>query len=127
MWQSSLLLCLILQNSEPSVQELLARIDALERRVEQLEGEHKPADPPAPPARPAARPAVLHDPASHDAPPQQPPVQTVVIPPQYPSLELRGFADIDFSASDEKGTHSGFFEGQLTLHMVSALAPKVSF
>src|SRR5205085_10486226 len=45
----------------------------------------------------------------------------------YPSLELRGFSDINVSASDQKGTHSGFSEGQFTLHMVSALAPKVSF
>src|SRR2546427_10569277 len=67
MWQSSLLLCLILQNSEPSVQELLARIDALERRVEQLEAERKPPDPPARPV--AGVYAVSHDPASHDEAP----------------------------------------------------------
>src|SRR5207244_6573369 len=47
--------------------------------------------------------------------------------PEYPSLELRGFSDIDFSGSDQKGTHSGFSEGQFTLHLVSALAPKVNF
>jgi hypothetical protein len=125
MWQSSLLLCLILQNSEPSVQELLARIDALEKRVEQLEGERKPPDSPA---RPVAVPAVSHDAGSHDGVPQQQAAeQTAAVQPQYPTLELRGFSDIDFSASDEKGTHSGFYEGQFTLHMVSALAPKVSF
>src|SRR2546425_4637953 len=127
MWQSSLLLCLILQNSEPSVQELLARIDALERRVEQLEAERKPPDPPARPV--AAVYAVSHDPASHDAAPaaQASAEQTAAAQPQFPSLELRGFSDFNFSGSDQKGAHSGFSEGQLTLHLVSALAPKVSF
>jgi hypothetical protein len=138
MWQSSLLLCLILQHSEPSVQELLARIDALERRVEQLEAERKPPDELAREVPAAAQPVaasaasqdpVSHDPASHDAPPppQRPPIPDLPVPPQYPSLELRGFSDIDFFASDQKGTHPGFSEGQFTLHMVSALAPKVSF
>src|SRR5438128_7096547 len=127
MWQSSLLLCLILQNSEPSVQELLARIDALERRVKQLEAERKPPDPPARPV--AAVYAVSHDPASHDATPaaQASAEQTAAAQPQFPSLELRGFSDFNFSGSDQKGAHSGFSEGQLTLHLVSALAPKVSF
>src|SRR6267143_981727 len=121
MWQSSLLLCLILQNSEPSVQDLLARIDALERRLEQLEAERKSPDPPA---RPVAVSAVSHDAGSHDGVPQQQAgVETAAVQPQYPTLELRGFSDIDFSASDEKGAHSGFYEGQFTLHMVSALAP----
>src|SRR2546425_5130706 len=127
MWQSSLLLCLILQNSEPSVQELLARIDALERRVEQLEAERKPPDPPARPV--AAGYAGSHDPASHDATPaaQASAEQTAAAQPQFPSLELRGFSDFNFSGSDQKGAHSGFSEGQLTLHLVAALAPKVSF
>src|SRR5437899_11784388 len=110
MWQSSLLLCLILQNSEPSVQELLARIDALERRVEQLEAERKPPDPPARPV--AAVYAVSHDPASHDAAPAAAAVQasaeqTAAAQPQFPSLELRGFSDLHFSGSDQKGAHSG--------------------
>ncbi len=124
MWQSSLLLCLILQSGEPLIQELLARIDALERRLEQLEAERKPPDPPA---RPAVVSAVGHDAASHDTVLPQTAAQTAAAQPQYPSLELRGFSDFDFSGSDQKGTHSSFTEGQFTLHMVSALAPKVSF
>src|SRR5205807_6940541 len=70
-----------------------------------------------------------HDAGSHDAiPPQAAAAQTAATAqPLYPSLELRGFSDINASASDQKGTHSSFTEGQFTLHMVSALAPKVSF
>ena len=113
MWKSSLLLCLILQNGETSVQELLARIEALEKRVEELEAERTPT------ARPAA--------VSHDASAPQVTLPAAAAQPQYPSLELRGFSDINFSGSDQKGTHSGFSEGQFTLHLVSALTPKVTF
>ena len=44
MWSSSLLLCLLLQNgTTPLVQDLLARIEALEKRVAELEQEKKAA------------------------------------------------------------------------------------
>src|SRR5437764_10650875 len=102
MWTSSLLLCLILQNNGPSVQDLLARIEALERRVQELEG---PKNPPPLPVTAA------HDAAAHGgeaATLPQAAAQSAAAQPQYPSLELRGFSDIDFTASDEKGTHSGF-------------------
>jgi hypothetical protein len=126
MWKSSLLLCLILQNGETSVQELLARIDALEKRIEQLEAEKRPPDPPAPAAA-TSQVAATHDVGSHDASPPQATASAIAAQPQYPSLELRGFSDINFTGSDQRGTHSGFNEGQFTLHLVSALAPKVNF
>src|SRR5262249_61714039 len=60
MWSSSLLLCLLLQNgTTPLVQDLLARIEALEKRVAELEQEKKTA---------AAAPA-----AETGTPPQTPP------------------------------------------------------
>src|SRR5437867_8155873 len=124
MWKSSLLLCLILQSGETSVQELLARIEALEKRVQELEAERRPPVPPAP-APPA--PASLNAGSHNGSDPQQAALPAAAALPQYPSLELRGFSDIDFSGSDQKGTHSGFSEGQFTLHLVSALAPKVNF
>src|SRR5262245_8274837 len=100
MWKSSLLLCLILQNGGPLVQELLARIEALEKRVQELEGERKP------PVRPAA---VSADADSHNAvAPQDTGLPAAAVQPQYPSLELRGFSDIDFSGSDQRGAPSGF-------------------
>src|SRR5437899_12765387 len=124
MWKSSLLLYLILQSGETSVQELLARIEALEKRVQELEAERRPPVPlaPAPPA-PASRDAGSHN----GSDPQQAALPAAAALPQYPSLELRGFSDIDFSGSDQKGSHSGFSDGQFKLHLVSALAPKVNY
>jgi len=45
----------------------------------------------------------------------------------YPSLQIRGFGDVDFSATDLKGTTSGFNLGQLDLHLASALSRKVTY
>jgi hypothetical protein len=44
----------------------------------------------------------------------------------YPSLKITGFGDIDFAAISPVQAPHGFFEGQLTLHMVSALSPRVT-
>jgi hypothetical protein len=46
--------------------------------------------------------------------------------PEYPSLHLSGFADIDFSAQDRSEGPRGFSEGQFTLHLASALSPRVA-
>jgi TolA-binding protein len=45
----------------------------------------------------------------------------------YPSLHIRGFADVDFSATDQKGLPSGFSVGQFVLHFASPLSEKVSY
>src|SRR5467141_3110975 len=45
----------------------------------------------------------------------------------YPSLQIRGFGDVDFSATDQQGATSGFNLGQLDLHLASALSPKVTY
>jgi len=45
----------------------------------------------------------------------------------YPSLQIRGFGDVDFSATDTKGATSGFNMGEFDLHIASALSRKVSF
>ena len=45
----------------------------------------------------------------------------------YPSLQIRGFGDVDFSASDQKGSISGFNLGQFVLHFASPLSEKVSY
>jgi hypothetical protein len=69
---------------------------------------------------PAARAAAQGSGSQHDQPP--PPDQ-----PQYPSLAIRGFADIDFSSTHlPEGAH-GFSEGQFVLHFTSALSPRVTF
>jgi len=48
---------------------------------------------------------------------------------QFPSLNLIGFSDFNFQATDAKttGATSGFQEGQFVLHFTSALAPRFSF
>src|SRR5438045_4412997 len=45
----------------------------------------------------------------------------------YPSLQIRGFGDVDFSASDQKDSVSGFNLGQFVLHFASPLSRKVSY
>lgn len=74
--------------------------------------------------------------ASHDEPPQ---AVAAAAQPSYPSLKLSGFGDFNFAGSDLRGpsggfqyatmlnTHTGFQEGQFTLHFSSALSPRVSF
>ncbi|MEO6940950.1 MAG: hypothetical protein ABI444_12565 [Candidatus Kapaibacterium sp.] len=47
--------------------------------------------------------------------------------PNYPILKISGFSDIDFSASDAKGSKSGFSEGQFDLQFASELSHKVDF
>lgn len=126
------------QTTNPATRELidklLSRIDGLEKRIADLEKESATARavvPPAP-APPSARPVesaqVLHD--------QVPAVEASQ--PSYPSLKIAGFGDLNFSATDLHGpsggfsaqtllgARSGFEEGQLVLHMSSALSPKVS-
>jgi outer membrane murein-binding lipoprotein Lpp len=60
---------------------------------------------------------------------------TVPVPPEnmsevqthYPSLAVRGFSNIDFSAQDATGSKSGFDMGQFVIHLSGALSEKVSY
>jgi hypothetical protein len=65
----------------------------------------QPAHPPAPPDDQATREAQ----------------------PEYPSLHISGFADVDIAAQNRSEGARGFSEGQFTLHLVSALSPRVAF
>jgi hypothetical protein len=141
------------QTADPATRELierlLNRIDGLEKRVAELEkggttalatnrSAPTPVSPPAPSPTQAPSPTpteAMH--MSHDQPPV-PVTQSEATQPVYPSLKIAGFGDINFSATDFHGTssgfapqtlvlpHSGFEEGQLTLHLSSALSPKVT-
>jgi hypothetical protein len=131
------------------IEKLLARIDGLERRVAELENGKPGATTAAAPANALTAPATTAATAvkavspadamhhSHD----QPPVPQTAGPdstPVYPSLKIAGFSDIDFSATNLHSAatgfgaqtllsqHSGFEEGQFTLHLSSALSPKVT-
>ena len=46
---------------------------------------------------------------------------------QYPNLKLSGFADINFSQTKTREGPQGFSLGQFTLHLASALSPRVTF
>src|SRR5678816_4054581 len=93
------------------VQTLLARVDQLEKRVAELESE-KP--------RPAAAAT-----AAATEPMQMGPLSDPNV--AAPSLNLAGFSDFTFAATDQKGIPSGFSEGQFILHINSHLSSKVSF
>jgi hypothetical protein len=118
--------------AEPSVQELLDRIERLEKRVSELEENgRKPVvsqlassvrqTAPALPEQGGALPVS----SSHEHMASSAQVQEAEA--HYPSLQIRGFADVDFSATDQKGSNSGFNMGQFVLHFASALSGKVSY
>jgi hypothetical protein len=117
-----------------TIQALLERIDKLEKRVEELENTRGP-QPAASltdarfilPTRASLNPAVsesrpVQDPGGHSERAAVPRAER-----NYPSLQIRGFADIDFSATDQKGSISGFNLGQFALHLSSPLSKKVSY
>ncbi len=115
------------------VRMLLERIEKLERRVTELESKQAATPPPlsaattAPVQPPStqestAPPVQAHQ---HDVQERQAAVQQMET--HFPSLQVRGFGDVDFSATDQKGTTSGFNLGQLDLHLASALSRKVSY
>lgn len=117
------------------VRLLLERVQQLEKRVNELEAKQG-ATPAAAAAavesaanlRPAPRPTlpagVMQE---HQRDAQQAPAEVQQMETHYPSLQIRGFGDVDFSATDEKGTTSGFNLGQLDLHLASALSRKVTY
>ena len=129
------------QSSPPTDQAeqmriLLERIQQLEQRVSELEAKQAPAvvnavytareaTTPVQPPRQAAAPAA--DAHQHDVPEQTATTTVQQMELHYPSLQIRGFGDVDFSATDQKGTTSGFNLGQFDLHLASALSRKVSY
>lgn len=46
---------------------------------------------------------------------------------QYPSLKISGFGDVNLSRTTRDAEADGFTLGQLALHMISALSPRVTF
>jgi hypothetical protein len=124
------------------IKSLLQRIDKLEKRVDELEGKKacpsgacppntpvmaaSAVDPPALPPREAPAPAPATQAATHDHD-QATPAQEQANFPSFPSLQIRGFGDVDFSATNQPGINSGFNLGQFVLHMTSPLSKKVTY
>jgi hypothetical protein len=93
------------------IQALLARIDKLEKRVTELESKTAPVTT-------TEQPPIMASPHEHEAPPG---------PSGTPNLRIAGFSDINFAATDQRGSKSGFNEGQFILHLSSALSSKVAY
>src|ERR1700730_11135298 len=128
-------------DSEPTVQSLLQRIQQLEKRINQLEDHARtqgtaPGSSSAAPA-PAETAAAVPESAETRAGNTAPALaetgehagmsETRETERHYPSLQIRGFGDVDFSATDQKGSVSGFDLGQFVLHLASPLSQKVSY
>ena len=123
------------------VNTLLERIDKLEKRVSDLEGKLACPSPPCEPTVRAARAlegavaakqvAAVQNPAPMPEHEQRPPLAGEQS--TFPSMQIRGFADVDFGATDQPSnsnqprTFSGFTLGQFVLHISSPLSSKVSF
>jgi len=105
------------------INRLLARVDELEKRVAELEtgraaagGAVARTETPFVAAAPAQAPATGHE---HGTP--------IEPPATYPSLRISGFGDVNFAASTEPGSKSGFNEGQFILHLSSALSSRTAY
>jgi hypothetical protein len=119
-----------------TLQSLLERIQQLENRINQLEDRERrqeaaPAGTPLAPTEtttpaPVTTPAAVPGPtASHEDHVSMGEIRDTER--RFPSLQIRGFGDVDFSATDQKGSVSGFNLGQLVLHLASPLSEKVSY
>ena len=104
-----------------------ADVDRLEQRVGELEAARglvasQPSAPPAA-AQAPSEPSALAAAQEH-AGPHAGGNQTEH---RFPSLQLRGFSDVDFSATDEPNSKSGFTLGQFILHVTSPLSQKITY
>src|ERR1700716_669831 len=121
---------------EQEMQEMRARIERLEKLVAELQKEKESrngvataqavGEPIPPPSAPAA-PSSQHEDtvASMDHSGGQGGASSAT-ERKFPALHFRGFGDVDFAATDDKTTHSGFNMGQFILHISSPLSEKVS-
>src|SRR5438034_2778184 len=122
-----------IQEPEPSVQSLLERIQRLDKRIGELEDHQRTqaADGAGTPGSAAVDGGNTQSSTVPEQPPehQHAPNTTAVREAErhYPSLQIRGFGDVDFSATDQKGSVSGFNLGQFVLHFASPLSEKVSY
>jgi hypothetical protein len=123
------------QLSQAEVRLLLERLDRLEKRVSELEARHTPMQPASPQAaqgqtagapEPSAATGVPY--GNSDRHHQTAAAQAQMSEAEsYPSLKFRGFANVDFAASDQPGRTNGFSMGQFVLHFASRLSSKISY
>lgn len=117
---------------EQELRDLRARIERLENLVEHLQKEKEnsntvtTAASTQPGTAPIMQPAEARHMSIGDEHAGGQIETQSAIEHRYPALHFRGFGDIDFSATDESGTKSGFNLGQFILHVASPLSQKVS-
>lgn len=126
-------------NSELSVQVLLEHIQQLEKRISDLEAREKGKEAAVQSSVTPESATISQAPtkatrteeqaASPTSGEHEHPTPAVVREAEehYPSLQIRGFGDVDFSASNQKGSVSGFNLGQFVLHFASPLSRKVTY
>ena len=122
-----------------TIRRMLRRIDELETRVRELEA--KQAQPTvstnavaAPTSQPSAAtvelPAATPTTTKAEETAQAGSVSThddhPDMPNGTPKMQIQGFADVDYSATNEKGKTNTFFLGQLDLFITSRLSEKFS-
>ncbi len=128
---------------QQTIQMLLQRIERLETRVAQLESTHTEpiraetasnvALANRPPIGPAAGPAVAPPPPQQAGTPSLDPEQEMEhLEPERMDmsktlLRMRGFGDITFHGSDQKGSTNSFSLGQLNLFVTSDISEKFKF
>jgi hypothetical protein len=118
----------VADDQSQTIQDLLKRVHELELKVSQLQSEKSavPMGESLDPDPNTAAPQALNQPPSraehleHNA-------SGLSSDEQLPSLHLRGFADVDFSATDQHGGTNGFNMGQFILQITSPLTERVAF
>jgi hypothetical protein len=114
------------------IQQLLQRVQDLEAEVQRLRGGAPPTPAPVPAVTAAAQPPAVQTPAPPaERKPAGMPADSMGgmhnIPlPVTEGLQFRGFSDIGFTDSDQKGAHSTFTQGSFNLFMTSKLSDRVS-
>ncbi|MCA1568152.1 MAG: cytochrome P450 [Acidobacteria bacterium] len=110
------------------LQQLLKRVEELEGQVRELRANAVAADGQPPPAAPPATPTA----AAATATPEEEEVQAAITGQEHethtsgPRLQIQGFADVNFRASNGRGTTNAFGLGQLDLFITSQLSEKFS-
>ncbi len=114
------------QGDQDVLRQLLRRIEELEAQVRELKASTAPG---AAPHTAAHTPPAEVVPAEQEAASEQERAQAILDEHghealQGPRLQIQGFADVNWRASNEKGTTNAFALGQLDLFLTSRLSEK---
>src|SRR5436305_182988 len=128
------LICPLLQSQQAAgseasdkdtIRALLNRVDQLEARVAQLEAKAQIVSPAAPMAQaPSSTPPAVSETAP--SPELVEPMETQRMDMKT-RMQIRGFGDVTFHGSDQKGSHTAFSLGQLNLFVTSDVSEKFRF